>query len=55
MDNDEDGDDRINNVRALLDDVKAFLKENPESKFIDYLNNISDKDLSEDYKKIILK
>ena len=41
MDNDEDGDDRINNVRALLDDVKAFLKENPESKFIDYLNNIS--------------
>ena len=41
MDNDEDGDDRINNVRALLDDVKAFLKDNPESKFIDYLNNIS--------------
>ncbi len=41
MESEEDSDDRINNVRALLDDVKTFLKENPESKFIDYLNNIS--------------
>ncbi len=37
----EDGGDRVDNVTALIDDIRSYLKENPESSFIDYLNNVS--------------
>lgn len=37
----EDDNDRVANVMALLDDVASYFKEFPEGKFIDYLNNIS--------------
>ena len=37
----EDGDDRVDNVNALFEDIKHFLKANPEAKFEEYLQNIS--------------
>ncbi len=37
----DDGGDRVDNVTALIDDIRSYLKENPESSFIDYLNNVS--------------
>ena len=37
----EDGDDRIENVRALFEDIRHFLKNNPESTFDEYLQNIA--------------
>ena len=37
----DDGDERIENVRALFEDIRHFLKSNPDSKFDEYLQNIS--------------
>ena len=37
----DDGDDRIENVRALFEDIRHFLKTNPESTFDEYLQNIA--------------
>ena len=37
----EDGDERIENVRALFEDIRHYLKSNPESTFDEYLQNIA--------------
>ena len=37
----DDGDERIENVKALFSDVRHFLQSNPESTFDEYLQNIS--------------
>ena len=37
----DDGDDRIDNVKALFSDVRHFLQSNPDSTFEEYLQNIS--------------
>ena len=37
----EDGDDRIDNVKALFAMLRSYLKNNPESSFDEYLQNIS--------------
>ena len=37
----EDGDDRIDNVKALFATMRYFLKNNPESTFSDYLQNVA--------------
>ena len=37
----DDGDERIENVKALFSDVRHFLQTNPESTFDEYLQNIS--------------
>ena len=37
----DDGDDRIENVRALFEDIRHYLKSNPESSFDEYLQNIA--------------
>ncbi|HNX16442.1 MAG TPA: 3'-5' exonuclease [Bacilli bacterium] len=37
----EDGDERIENIKALFADIRHFLKTNPESTFDEYLQNIS--------------
>ena len=38
---DEDGEDRIDNVKSLFDDIRHFLKANPESNFEEYLQNVA--------------
>ena len=37
----DDGDDRVENVRALFEDIRHYLKSNPESSFDEYLQNIA--------------
>ena len=37
----EDGDERIENVRALFEDIRHYLKSNPESTFDEYLQNVA--------------
>lgn len=37
----DDGDERIENVRALFEDIRHYLKNNPESTFDEYLQNIA--------------
>lgn len=37
----DDGDERIDNVKALFSDVRHFLQSNPDSTFDEYLQNIS--------------
>lgn len=37
----EDGDDRIDNVKALFSQLRYYLKNNPESSFDEYLQNIA--------------
>ena len=37
----DDGDERVDNVKALFSDVRHFLQSNPDSKFEEYLQNIS--------------
>lgn len=37
----DDGDERIDNVKALFSDVRHFLQTNPDSTFEEYLQNIS--------------
>ena len=37
----DDGDERIDNVRALFSDVRHYLQTNPDSTFNEYLQNIS--------------
>ena len=37
----DDGDDRVDNVKALFSDLRHFLQTNPESTFEEYLQNIS--------------
>ena len=37
----DDGDDRIENVKSLYGDMYSFLKNNPESTFEEYLNNVT--------------
>ena len=37
----DDGDERIENVRALFEDIRHFLKSNPESTFDEYLQNVA--------------
>ncbi len=43
LDDDEDdkADERVENVNALFDDVISFIKENPQSGFEEYLQNVS--------------
>lgn len=41
LENDEDEDDQILNVQELISDVRNFLKENPESTFDEYLQNVT--------------
>lgn len=38
---DEEGDDRIDNVKALFSMLRTYLRNNPESTFDEYLQNIS--------------
>lgn len=38
---DEDSEDRIDNVRALIDDLRSYLKANPEGSLDEYLQNVS--------------
>ena len=37
----DDGDERVENVRALFEDIRHYLKSNPESRFDEYLQNIA--------------
>ena len=37
--NDEDGEDRIDNVQTLFDDILTYVKNNPDSTFQSYLEN----------------
>ncbi len=37
----DDGDERIENVKALFSDIRHFLQSNPDSTFDEYLQNIS--------------
>ena len=37
----DDGDERIENVKALFSDIRHFLQTNPDSSFDEYLQNIS--------------
>ena len=37
----DDGDERIENVKGLFEDIRHYLKSNPESKFDEYLQNIA--------------
>ena len=37
----DDGDERVENVKALFQDLRHYLKANPESSFDEYLQNIS--------------
>ena len=37
----DDGDERIENVKALFEDIRHFLKNNPSSTFDEYLQNIA--------------
>ena len=37
----DDGDERVENVRALFEDIRHYLKNNPESTFDEYLQNIA--------------
>ncbi|MEA5060903.1 MAG: 3'-5' exonuclease [Erysipelotrichaceae bacterium] len=37
----DDGDDRLENVKALFGDLRNYLNENPESSFDEYLQNIA--------------
>ena len=37
----DDGDERIDNIKALFSDIRHFLQTNPDSKFDEYLQNIS--------------
>ena len=39
--NEDDGDERIENVKALFEDIRHYLKSNPESTFDEYLQNIA--------------
>lgn len=39
--NEDDGDERLENVRALFEDIRHYLKSNPESSFDEYLQNIA--------------
>ena len=37
----DDGDERLENVRALFEDIRHYLKNNPDSTFDEYLQNIA--------------
>lgn len=37
----DDGEDRVENIKALFADIRHFLRENPESSFDEYLQNIA--------------
>ena len=37
----DDGDERIENIKALFADIRHYLKANPESTFDEYLQNIA--------------
>ena len=37
----EDEDDKLENVHALIDDIRNYLKNNPDSNFSEYLQNIT--------------
>ena len=38
---DDDGDDRIDNVKSLFEDIRHYLKSNPEATFDEYLQNVA--------------
>ena len=37
----DDGDERVENVRSLFEDIRHYLKSNPESTFDEYLQNVA--------------
>lgn len=37
----DDGEDRLENVKSLFDDIRHYLKNNPESTFDEYLQNVA--------------
>lgn len=37
----DEGDDRIENVKSLFEDIRHYLKSNPESSFDEYLQNVA--------------
>ena len=41
LEDEDTGDDRIENVKALFEDIRHYLKNNPESTFEEYLQNIA--------------
>lgn len=47
----EDGDERIENVKALFQDIRHYLSENPESTFEEYLQNIALLSAQDDYEE----
>ena len=38
---DEDGDERLENVKSLFEDLRHYLKSNPEATFAEYLQNVA--------------
>ena len=41
LNEEDDGDDRIDNVKSLFEDIRHFLKSNPEATFDEYLQNVA--------------
>ena len=41
LNEDDDGDDRTDNVKSLFEDIRHFLKSNPEATFDEYLQNVA--------------
>ena len=41
LQNNEEDDDKIENVQALIDDIRNYLKTNPDSNFEEYLQNVT--------------
>lgn len=41
LENDEDEDDKIENVHALIDDIRNYLREHQDSNFDEYLQNVA--------------
>lgn len=48
----EEDDDKLENVNALIDDIRNYLKTNPESKFEDYIQNVSLLSYQDDIKDV---
>ena len=41
LEEEDDGEDRIENVKSLFEDIRHFLQSNPEATFDEYLQNVS--------------
>ena len=41
LENDDNGEERIENVKSLFEDIRHYLQQNPEASFDDYLQNVA--------------